>query len=78
MKQRLVQLRMYREQENSHLGWPDDTAILVMRNLDKTILFSDLATELPGPYLLCGSLAGGTLMFRTPENDLIINVLCLS
>jgi len=78
MRQGQVEQRMYREQENSHLGWPDDTAILVMRNLDKTILFSDLAIELPGPYLLCGSLAGGTLMFRTPENDPIISVLCLS
>ena len=52
MRQGQVEQRIYREQENSHLGWPDGTAILVLKNLDKTILFSDLSTELPGPYLL--------------------------
>ena len=52
MRQEQDEREMYREQESSHVGWPDDTAILVMRNLDKTILFSDLSIELPGPYLL--------------------------
>ena len=50
-EQGLVKQGMYREQENSHLGWSDHIMILVMSNLNKTILFSDLCTVLAGPYL---------------------------
>ena len=31
MKQALVKQGMYREKENSHLGWPDHTGVLAKR-----------------------------------------------
>ena len=31
MKQALVRQGMHREQENSHLGWPDHTGVLTKR-----------------------------------------------
>ena len=40
MKQVLVGQRMYREQENSHLGWPDHThGVFVKTKVGVLLLF---------------------------------------